>query len=215
MASPIDSIVKMPAWQRALVWFLGAVVLGLIWYFLWYADAVAQRQSAERALAKAEADLVKMQKKLENFEQEQRKAAQMEAEIRKLMEELPTSSATVDNMMQTFQQQARLVGLNVESWTPVGEEKMDYYAKLPVELRARGNWYAVGEFMRRAGEIKKIVSVEDLSLSADRKAKENDPHPDLEVSFRAATYRFLTDEERMAAAKKASKRRRRRKGGKQ
>ncbi|RMH00248.1 MAG: hypothetical protein D6705_00705 [Deltaproteobacteria bacterium] len=209
MASPIDSIVKMPPWQRAVVWVVGAVVIGLVWYFLWYADAISQRESAERALAKADAELAKMQKKLENFEEEQRKAAEMEQEIRKLMEELPTSSATVDNMMQTFQQQARLVGLNVESWTPMGEEKMDYYAKLPVEIRAQGNWYALGEFMRRAGELKKIVSIEDLSLSADRKANENDPHPQLEVTFRAATYRFLTDEERMAAAQKASKRRRR------
>ena len=215
MASSIDSIAQMPAWQRAIVWFLGGLIIGGVWYFLWYADAVSARQGADSAKTKAQAELARVEEKLANFEEEQRKAAEMELKITALMEELPTSSATVDNMMQTFQQQARMVGLYVETWTPMGEEKLDFYAKLPVEVQARGNWYAVGEFMRRAGEFKKIVSVENLVLEAGARDKqENEPHPELTVSFRAATYRFLTDKERKAAAEKAGgKRRRRKKGG--
>ena len=216
MASPIDSIAQMPAWQRVVIWILGGLIIGGVWYFLWYADAISARQGAEKARTKAQAELAEEEEKLANFEEEQRKAAEMERQIQTLMEELPTSSATVDNMMQTFQQQARMVGLHVDTWSPVGEEKLDFYAKLPVEVQARGTWYAVGEFMRRVAEFKKIVSVEDLVLKAgDRDKAQGEPHPELTVTFRAATYRFLTDEERRAAAEKASKKRRRRgkKGG--
>ncbi len=212
MASPVESIVKLPAWQRLVAWATVAILLGVGWYFLWFADAVQARKGAEVALAKADADLATMQQKLENFEEEQRKAAEMEQEIRKLMEELPTSAATVDNLMQTFQQQARMVGLNVESWTPGGEQTLDFYAKLPVDLQAEGDWHAVGEFMRRVSEFKKIVSVEDLTLALESGPAGNasDGHPNLTVSFRAATYRFLTDEERKSASAKSTKKGRRR-----
>lgn len=213
MASPLDSIIQLPVWQRIVAWVVVSGLIGVVWYFLWFADAVQAREGAERGLAKAEADLAAMQKKLENFEEEQRKAAEMEQEIRKLMEELPTSSATVDNLMQTFQQQARMVGLNVESWTPGGEQKLDFYAKLPVDLKAVGGWHAVGEFMRRVSEFKKIVSIENLKLKVIGGTKQvaDGGRPDLEISFRASTYRFLTDEERRAAASAGGKRGSRRK----
>ena len=198
MASPLEAITKLAAWQRIVLWVGVAVLLALVWYFLWYAEAIEARQAADQALSRAEADLQAMQAKLENFEEEQRKAAEMERQIRQLREELPTSAATVDNMMQTFQQQARLVGLAIDSWTPGGEEKLDFYAKLPVDVRAVGSWFEVGEFMRRVSELKKIVSVENLSLKAGS-GELIDAHPELEVQFRAATYRFLSDEERTAA----------------
>jgi type IV pilus assembly protein PilO len=215
MASPIDSIASLPTWQKAVAWAFFSAILGGGWYFLFFADALEERRGAEAAVAKAETELVKMKEKLANFEEEQRKAAEMEKEIRTLMEELPTSAATVDNIMQTFQQQARMVGLDVESWTPGGEERLDFYAKLPVEVRAAGSWHAVGEFMRRVSEFKKIVSVENLVLTAEanpQQAVATGPL-NLQIGFRAATYRFLTDEERAGTTSEGAEGSRRRTGG--
>jgi len=209
MASPVDTLANLPPWQRAVLWVVVGILIAVAWYFVWYSDAVVEREQAEAGLKKAEAQLAEMEKKLENFEEEQRKAAEMEQQIRELMEELPMSPAVVDNLMQTFQQQARSVGLTVESWTPGAEEKLDYYAKMPVKVRAAGTWHEVGEFFRRVTELRKIVSVENLKLKtrADTSRGEFiDGHALLDVEFDASTYRFLTDEERAAASKKTTRR---------
>jgi type IV pilus assembly protein PilO len=207
MASPIDTLANLPPWQRAVLWVVVGILIAVAWYFVWYSDAVVERDQAHAGLQKAEAELAEMEKKLENFEEEQRKAAEMEQQIRELMEELPMSPAVVDNLMQTFQQQARSVGLTVESWTPGGEEKLDYYAKMPVKVRASGTWHEVGEFFRRVTELRKIVSVENLKLKTRTEQGDGvDGHAILDVEFDASTYRFLTDQERVAATKKSTRR---------
>ncbi|GEM_PF-597084 len=210
MASTLDNIAKLPPWQRVVVWLLVAGLLGLGWYYLWYADAVAAREADEAALQKTEQERQQMEAKLENFEEQQRAAAAAEKEIQAQMEVLPMGASTVDNLMQTFQQQARLVGLSIESWTPGAEEKLDFYAKLPVRIRAVGSWHQGGEFFRRVSELRQIVSVEALSLKARGDRNVGVAQPVLEVDFTASTYRFLTDEERVAAGGKQATRR---KGG--
>ena len=74
MASPIDSIAEMPLWQRIVVWAVGGVLLGAVWYFAYFADVLAQRQQADADNAKAKTELAEMRKKKQNFEEEQRKA---------------------------------------------------------------------------------------------------------------------------------------------
>jgi Tfp pilus assembly protein PilO len=198
MASPIDSLVRMPLWQRAAVWVVFALLIGVAWYMGWYADAVAARETADAGLKTAEAELDRMRKKLENYEEERRQAAEAERQIQEYLHSLPMSASTIDNLMQTFQQEARVVGLTVETWTPGTEQRLDFYAKLPVKIRATASWHQTGEFFRRLSELRQIVSVENLQLRA-RAGADIDGHPGLDVTFDAATYRFLTAEERGVA----------------
>lgn len=197
MASPIEQIVNMPLWQRALVFLGGALLVLAAWYTGWYTDAVSARESAESGLKKAKSDLEAVKKKLENFEEERRAAAEAERKIEEYRQSLPMSSSAVDNLMQTFQQEARVVGMSVETWKPGPEERMDFYAKLPVQVQAAGNWYQIGEFFRRVSELRQIVSVEELKLTM--RGGPVDGQPGLLINFNAATYRFLSDEERGAA----------------
>lgn len=210
MASPVDTIAAMPLWQRSLVFLGGALLIVAAWYTGWYTDAVEARERAERTLKKSQEELAVVKKKLENFEEERRAAAEAERQIEEYRQSLPMSSSAVDNLMQTFQQEARVVGMTVESWTPAGEEKMDFYSKLPVRVTARGNWYQIGEFFRRVSELRQIVSVQDLKLRVQGKDSV-DGQPPLGIEFGAATYRFLTDEERASQRGKAGSRRRRKK----
>jgi len=213
MGDLLSAFEKLPAWQRAAAFFVGLLVLGTAWYFLFYRDAVAERESAQAALDKAELELSALEAKKQNFLERQRKQAELEAALQSKIEVLPMSIASVDNLMQTFQQQARLVGMTVESWSPGGEIKEDYVARLPVQVRAVGSWAQVGEFFRRVSELDRIVSVDKITLAKSTRTqaqRKDDPNApvDLAVTFEAATYRFLSEAERGAGAKtKASRKR--------
>ena len=118
MADRFEILTKTPPWQLAVGWAAVAGLLGAAWYFIYYADAVAQRQQAETSLANSTAELAEVQKKFENFEQEMAKAEDMERQIEEKKRQLPLSAATIDHLMRKFQQQGRLVGVDVANWRP-------------------------------------------------------------------------------------------------
>jgi Tfp pilus assembly protein PilO len=204
MASRIDAITKLPPWQLALLFLGVAGLLGVGWYQLFYVEAVETREAGERGLEKAQAELAAMEEKKANFEQEMQAAAQVEKELEAKRAVLPESDATVDHLMRKFQQQARLVGLNVEKWNPQGESKLDFYAKLPIAIEATGTWHQVGEFFRRVSELQQIVNVEEVSLEVGKDF--DGTHPLLDVEFVAATFRYLPESERGPSDDKARRR---------
>jgi len=218
----MEQFAKLPIWQRILIFIVFGALIVAGWFFMFYQDAVNQHEGAKRAVAKATTELDRVKKEQENFLERQRKQAEIEAKLQQRVAVLPTSKSSVANLMQTFQQQARLVGLTVESWTTEPEQKEDYYARLPVKVKATGTWTQAGEFFRRMYELGRdkgrdnpgrIVSVDNLVLrnrDAD-KEEPGDGSPVLEITFEAATYRFLTEAERTAQDPKKKRRSRRKK----
>lgn len=214
MASTFEGVDKLPVWQRLMVWLVVAAAIVAGWWFLFYVDAVTAREAAEAGLAKATGELERLEKRKENFLEEQRQHEEREAKLRERMEVLPMNASTVDNLMQTFQQKARQVGMSFDSWTNEPEQRQDFYARLPIKVKARGTWPQVGEFFRQISELRQIVSVENISIENANAKGEPGEHPVLEIAFEAATYRFLSEQERTAAPEKGTRREpSRRKGG--
>src|SRR5688572_2077721 len=117
-----DALGKLPIWQRLLLFVVIAGAIVAIWYWFFYLDAVEARKAADVALANAQKELVEVQASRDNFDAEQKKIAEAEKELQINREVLPLTASTVDNLMQTFQQQSRLVGMTVESWTNEPEQ---------------------------------------------------------------------------------------------
>ena len=195
MSEFTEAVDRMPIWQKLLIMLVGAALVVGGWWFFFYDDVQIAKQQAEQAVAKADAELERVKKRKENFLEEQRKHEERERELNEKMKVLPMSTSTVDNLMQTFQQRARMVGMSVDSWTNSPEERQDFYARLPIKVQASGTWSQAGEFFRRVTELEQIVSIENLSMTA-QKVEEPGESPNLKIEFEAATYRFLSPEER-------------------
>lgn len=200
MASTFDGIDKVPVWQRLLLWLLIAAMIVAVWYYIFYLDAVAAREGAEIGLEKAKTELTRVEEKKENYLTELREHEQRQATLREQKEVLPMSSSAIDNLMQTFQQKARQVGMSFDSWTNESEQRQDVYARLPVKVAARGSWAQTGEFFRQLSELKQPLSIENLTLGIAARSGDDVEHPELEIEFEAATYRALSNEERSAPA---------------
>lgn len=220
--SRIDDLGNLPTWQLALAFVGGAALIGAGWYFVYYKDAVDGRKAAEQGVTKAESSLSEAEKKKASFEADLADHAAREKKQEECKRVLPRSTSAVDNLMRKFQQQARLVGLDIEKWEPQDEEESDFYAKLPVEVKATGTWHEFGEFFRRVDpaarataapkktadgeeeelncdELDQIVTVENVNFLLKRSGGSRDDdvlgaYPRLEVEFVASTYRFLEDE---------------------
>ena len=192
MASPLTNIGRAPVWQVLAGGVLLCGVVAASWYFLYYEEAAQQLELAKTQHAAAETELKRVQTEFENFEQRRRELAEKEAQIAAELEELPSTEATVDHLMKPFQRQARLVGLELESWAPGAEQRFDYYSKTPIEIHASGTWHQTAEFFRKISEMPQKVGVEELRLQLVG-GKEGQPRDLLRVDFTAASFRFLTD----------------------
>lgn len=209
MASRLDALATIPTARLALVWVAGAALIGAGWWFLYYQDAQAARVQAEQGLVKAKADLETTKVKVETFEEQMAQAAKDQQEVEASKRVLPLSSATVDHLMRKFQQQGRLVGLEVLDWKPGSEEKAEFYARLPVEVNANGTWHQMGEFFRRVSEFEQIVSIErvQVGLGTSPQTKES-VFPSLSIRFTASTFRYLDPSEQGAGETTEAGRRR-------
>lgn len=215
MASAFESFDKVPVWQRIIGFLLGCGVVGGVWFFMFYEEAVERHSAARSGLEKATAELKRVTDESKGFAERQREMQAAELELQKERDRLPTSAAAVDTMQRTFQLQARLVGLTLESWTPEPEKREDFYARMPVKVKATATWAQAGEFFRRVYELGRPVSIENLEVervggnSGTRKGGLDGPPP-LKLSFDVSTYRFLTQAE--AATGTGGKKKTRRKG---
>lgn len=199
-SSSFQSVESLPVWQRLMVWVVVAAAIVAGWWFLFYVDAVAAREAAEQGLGKATTELQRLEKRKENYLEELRQHEERLAKSRENLEILPMSSSAVDNLMETFQHEARQVGLSFDHWTNEPEQRQDVYARLPVKVKARGSWAQIGEFFRQLAEFRKPLSIENVKLEVqDDRTKEDGAPPRLAIEFEAATYRALSDEERAAA----------------
>jgi type IV pilus assembly protein PilO len=201
--STLDQLEKYPAWQLLLGWVLGAGLVVAGWYFLYFSDAMAEKDKAEAARAKAETDLATAKDNLANYEQRVKEQAERDKELKRQLEVVPVDSSTIDHLMSTFQREARGVGLALEAWTPKPEQRFDFYAKIPVEVTAVGTWHEIGEFFRRVAEMKQIVNIEAVAMKLGKEFEDNG-FPLLEVDFTASTFRLLTEDEQRGEAEGAA-----------
>jgi type IV pilus assembly protein PilO len=210
MASRLDALATIPTPRLILFWIAGAALIGAGWWFLYYQDAQAAREQAEQGLTKAKADLETTKVKVETFEEQMAQAAKDQQEVESSKRVLPLSSATVDHLMRKFQQQGRLVGLEVLDWKPGSEEKAEFYARLPVEVNAAGTWHQMGEFFRRVSEFEQIVSIERVQIGLGSTAQDEDAtFPALTIRFTASTFRYLDPSEQQAGGETTEAGRRR------
>lgn len=203
--SALDQLDKYPAWQLALAWLLGGALVVGGWYFLYFSDVVLEKTRAEAGVTKANADLQTAKDNLANYEERVKEQAALDRELKKTLEVVPVDSSTIDHLMSTFQREARGVGLGIEAWTPQSEQFFDFYAKIPVKVKAVGSWHEVGEFFRRVSEMKQIVNIEEVKMKIG-KDFDDSGFPLLEVDFMVSTFRLLTDDEQTNGGEDATRR---------
>jgi type IV pilus assembly protein PilO len=87
-------------------------------------------------------------------------------------------------------------GLQFELFKPAsGEIQRDFYAELPITIKVTGNYHDLGAFASDIGKLSRIVTLNDIALSA---AKDG-----LVMDATAKTFRYL-DEEEIASQRKAA-----------
>lgn len=119
----------------------------------------------------------------------------IEKQFGALLKQLPGKSE-MDALLTDINQAGLGRGLQFDLFKPApSETQRDFYAELPITIKVTGNYHDLGAFASDIGKLSRIVTLNDIGLSA---AKDN-----LVMDATAKTFRYL-DEEEIATQRKAA-----------
>ncbi len=125
----------------------------------------------------------------------------IEKQFGALLKQLPGKSE-MDALLTDINQAGLGRGLQFELFKPAtGETQRDFYAELPINIKVSGNYHDLGAFASDIGKLSRIVTLNDIGLSAVKDG--------LVMDATAKTFRYLDEDEisnqRKAAAAAKSK----------
>ncbi len=193
----LKPILPVPMWQK-LAALGGAFVFILAAYFYlgWMPlqDAIAS-QSAQ--VEQQRILLKKNQRLASDLPRKKKEYAKLQKQLKVALSMLP-KKAEIPDLLESVSWAGKDSGLEFSRFQPQGENVKQIYAEVPVALDVTGTYRQLMTFLKRVGEMPRIVNVRNLSI------KPQSAGGKLKISGQAVTYRFV---EQKAGAKKRKKRR--------
>jgi type IV pilus assembly protein PilO len=166
-------------------------VLALVFYQFFYSDVRDDIGRAEAQRGDLETEKVSYAKRKREYLAYRSELRLLQEEQRELLRALP-KKAEIPSFISNVQEQAELSGLEVLHIDIDPEAPQDLYVKIPVKMEIRGTYHQVAKFFKNTSELRRIVNVQDLSLTPERNATSeqmNGPTR-MKAKFVAATFRF-------------------------
>jgi type IV pilus assembly protein PilO len=163
------------------------------WYFVWK----AKRPELLEARAKETelwGTLESKARKAANLQAYKDQLAEMEKSFGAMLRQLPNKTE-VPNLLVDISQTGLGAGLEEKLFQPLGENRKDFYAELPISIRLTGNYHEMGTFASGIAALPRIVTLHDVEIVPATAVARGGVPGDLTLNVTAKTYRYLDEDE--------------------
>jgi len=184
---PLPLVVKISA--------VAGVFVAIIVAFYLISVVPMQEEIAQEELAIESQRLLlqKNQRLAQNIPKKKEEYKALQKQLKVALNMLPKKSQIPD-ILEGVTWAGKDSGLTFTQFKPGKESVKSIYAEVPVALNVEGSFKQLLTFLKRVGEMSRIVDIKNLSLTVDEGQV-------LKVKGEAVTYRFVSN-----AAKKKRKR---------
>jgi len=193
----LDRILSLPFNQRLLVYGGTVVLLVLFYTFVFYLPRSTQIAEKQQNVRTLEEEKAKLQALLKDRSNATVSIQEVEGKFNQAKAQLPEEKE-IPELLKQVSNLGRDSGLDVVLFRQKAEVFRDLYAEVPVEMSVRGNYHQIALFFDKVRHLDRIVNVSDTSLKNPQLVG---GQTQVDASFSATTYRFLTEEERAQIAK--------------
>jgi type IV pilus assembly protein PilO len=148
-----------------------AVILGFIFLFLvgagyWFMWKPSMEELEGVRNKETELRSVFMAKKKEavNLPIYKQQMVDIEKTFGALLRQLPDKSQ-MDGLLTDINEAGLEVGLEFELFRPGAEAPAEFYAEKPISIRVLGTYHQLGAFAQNIGELSRIVTLENLTIT--------------------------------------------------
>jgi type IV pilus assembly protein PilO len=192
-----NRILDLPSNQRLLIYGATAVLIVLLYAFLFYIPRSREIIDKQEQVKNLEAERTKLQALLKDRDKVNEEVVEVEGRFNQAKVQLPEQKE-IPELLRQVANLGRESGLEVLLFRQKPEIFQDLYAEVPVEVAVRGGYHQVAIFFDKIRYLDRIVNVADISIKNPRLV---DGQMQVESAFFATTYRFLSEEERKRIAK--------------
>jgi type IV pilus assembly protein PilO len=193
----VDQFFDFPLSRRVLIYGLLALLIAALYYFLLHlpgADLIVEKQAKIETL---EGEKVKLLATLKGREALKAEIEQIDARFQEVTKQLPESKEIPD-LLRQVSNMGRDSGLEIILFRQQGESIKEVHADVPVEMAVRGGYHQLALFFEKVRQLDRIVNIGDIGMKNPQMLE---GRLQVEASFSATTYRFLTAEEQAQIAK--------------
>ncbi len=201
-AKIMDQLSRLPRSQRLLLLGLGYVLIVGVYVGLLYMPASTQLDDLKAKQASLEQQRAQLEVRIRDKDRFQAELQTLMADLKEALKELP-NDREIPELLRAISGMGKKVGLEVQKFQPLPENKRDYVAEVPVALQVDGSYHEVALFFERLSKMNRIVYVQDVEMD---QPKTVGGEVRLLVKGNVVTFRFLSDEEIKAQAEAAENR---------
>ncbi len=180
----------------ALIGILAGILVGA--YFFDWSGQIEELENGKKEETKLKDDYLNKKKQSINLDLHKQQLREIDQSFGALLKQLP-NRAQMDALLVDINQAGLGRGLQFELFKPAtSETTREFYAELPIQVRVVGNYHDMGAFASDLGQLSRIVTLNDVSITAGKDGGQ------LQMDATARTFRYLDDEE-VAAQRKSAK----------
>ncbi len=177
-------MLPLPLWHKLLFLLAAfAVIVAAYFYMGWIPlqESITKQQLSMQFQKKI---LQRNQHLAHDLPRKQKEYATLETQLKVALNMLPRKSQIPD-LLENVSWAGKDSGLEFKTFRPGKEVSKLIYAEVPVKFQISGSFRQLLTFLKRVGEMPRIVDVKNMRLKPGKKAGE------LSVKGLAVTYRFV------------------------
>jgi len=179
-------MLPLPLWQK-LSFLLAVFALMMASYlYLGWMPLQESITKQESQLQLQKMMLLKNQRMAHNLVRKQKEYAKLEKQLKVALNMLPKKSQIPD-LLENVSWAGKDSGLEFKMFKPGRDVAKQIYAEVPVTFNIGGSFRQLLTFLKRVGEMPRIVDVKNLVLTKGNAGNM------LSISGQAVTYRFVDD----------------------
>jgi type IV pilus assembly protein PilO len=193
----LDQFFDLPLSRRVLAYGFLILLLIILYYFFLHLPGSALIVEKQTKVETLEGEKVKLLATLKGREALKAEIQRIEAQFQEVTKQLPESKEIPD-LLRQVSNMGRDSGLEITLFRQQGENIKELYADVPVEMAVRGGYHQLALFFEKVRQLDRIVNISDIGMKNPQMLE---GRLQVEASFAATTYRFLTAEEQAQIAK--------------
>jgi type IV pilus assembly protein PilO len=176
-------------WPLAIKMVTGGILfilVLLIGYILLLKPSQERYEDTIRKETQLKTEFLNKKKEAVNLDLYLEQLKQVQADSETLLRQLPNQSE-IATLLVDINQVGLSRGLVFELFKPEKEKVLEFYAELPISIRVKGSYKAIGEFASDVAQLSRVVIFTDMTIT-----NKDDV---VYLSVVAKTFRYLNQQE--------------------
>lgn len=190
-----SDIGNAPAAVKGLLILIVVAVVGAGGYWFHVKDMLADLDNRRGQEAGLKMEFEQKQSIAANFDAYRARLEELDVLLAELVRQLPTRTEMPD-LLEEVSNLGRSNGLVFQLFRPEGERRQEFFAVVPISIRATGSYHQFGEFISSISAMERIVTLENATLTVPGgRSLTEVTIDDLNIEATLQTYRYLDAEE--------------------